>query len=171
MNLLSKKKSVKNSIIKKRSKGYVFVSLNKNYKIYIEEAFQKIYKKIILNLRKIKEIQGRVAMKGLVRGKVRLILHNKRDISKKAASFKKGEILVTEMTRPETTITYRKVSAIVTDEGGITCHAAIIAREFKIPCIVGTHNATQILKTGDLIEVDAYKGVVKIIKKDILGGA
>ena len=58
-----------------------------------------------------------------------------------------------------------RAAAIVTDEGGITVHAAIFAREFKIPCIVGTKIATQILKDGDWVEVDANKGVVKILKK------
>jgi len=56
------------------------------------------------------------------------------------------------------------VKAIVTNEGGILCHAAIIAREFKKPCIVGTKIATQVLHDGDLVEVDANKGIVKIIK-------
>jgi phosphohistidine swiveling domain-containing protein len=54
---------------------------------------------------------------------------------------------------------------IFTDIGGITSHAAIISREFRIPCIIGTKIATKILKDGDLVEVDANKGVVKIIKK------
>ncbi len=165
IELLNKKKRVKNSIIKERAKGYVFVSLNKNYKIYTGKIFGEIYKKIILNSRKIKEIQGRVAMKGLVRGRVRLILHNKKNISKEVANFKNGEILVTEMTRPDTIMACKKASAIITDEGGITSHAAIISREFRIPCVIGTHNATQILKTGDLIEVDANKGIIKILEK------
>jgi len=56
-----------------------------------------------------------------------------------------------------------KVADFVTDEGGITCHAAIVAREFGVPCIVGTCEATRMINTGDLIEVDANKGTVKII--------
>jgi pyruvate,water dikinase len=52
----------------------------------------------------------------------------------------------------------------VTDEGGVTCHAAIVAREMKKPCIIGTKIATKVLKDGDLVEVDANKGVVKILK-------
>ena len=59
----------------------------------------------------------------------------------------------------------RKSSAFVTDEGGIISHAAIIARELKIPCIVGTKTATKILKDGDLVEVDADNGVIRILKK------
>jgi len=53
--------------------------------------------------------------------------------------------------------------AFVTDEGGIVCHAAIIARELKVPCIIGTKFATQIFKDGDMVEVDADKGIVKKI--------
>ena len=55
-----------------------------------------------------------------------------------------------------------KAIAIITDEGGITCHAAILAREFGVPCIVGTRIATQVLKNGDLIEVNADEGIIKI---------
>ena len=62
-------------------------------------------------------------------------------------------------------IVAQKASAFVTDEGGITCHAAIISREFGVPCIVGTICATKKIKDGDYIEVDAYKGEIRIIKE------
>ena len=58
----------------------------------------------------------------------------------------------------------QKASAFITDEGGVTCHAAIVARELKKPCIIGTKIATKVLKDGDLVEVDTEKGVVKILK-------
>ena len=57
-----------------------------------------------------------------------------------------------------------KAGAIVTDEGGLTSHAAIVSRELKIPCIVGTKIATKILKDGDIVEVDAENGIVRKIK-------
>jgi len=69
------------------------------------------------------------------------------------------------MTNPQIVPFLKNASAIVADEGGLTCHAAIISRELKIPCIVGTGNGTRLIKKGDLIEVDANKGEVKIIKK------
>jgi len=69
------------------------------------------------------------------------------------------------MTHPEFLPMMRKAVAFVTDEGGITCHAAIVAREMKRPCIIGTKNATKVLKDGDMVEVDAEKGIVKILKK------
>ncbi|MES2202952.1 MAG: PEP-utilizing enzyme [Patescibacteria group bacterium] len=106
-----------------------------------------------------KEIKGAVAYRGHVHGKVQVI-HGEKDF----ASFEKGSVLVTSMTRPEFVPLMKLASAIVTDEGGITCHAAIVSRELKKPCIIGTRNATRVLKTGDMVEVDAEKGVVRILK-------
>ncbi|MDZ4385502.1 MAG: PEP-utilizing enzyme [Candidatus Moranbacteria bacterium] len=77
---------------------------------------------------------------------------------------KEGDILVASMTRPEFIPALRKAAAIVTDEGGITCHAAIVARELGIPAVIGTKIATKILKDGMLVEVKANHGLVKIIK-------
>ena len=68
------------------------------------------------------------------------------------------------MTFPNFIPAMEKAAAFVTDEGGILCHAAIVARELKKPCVVGTNISTQILKDGDMIEVDADNGVVRILK-------
>jgi len=106
------------------------------------------------------EITGEVGCRGIFKGKVNVVLSpNQFD------NFRTGDILVTSMTRPEFVPIMRKASAIVTDEGGITCHAAIISRELNIPCIVGTKIATQVLKDGDEVEVNANEGVIKILKK------
>jgi pyruvate,water dikinase len=78
--------------------------------------------------------------------------------------MQEGEILVSAMTTPEFVPAMQKAAAIITDEGGITCHAAIVARELGKPCVIGTKFATQILKDGDMVEVDADKGIVTIIK-------
>ena len=107
----------------------------------------------------IKELKGISAYPGIVTGKVRIVLD-----PMKASFFNDKDILVTGMTRPEFMSLIKKASAIITDVGGILCHAAITAREMKIPCIVGTAVATKALKDGDLVKVDADKGVVKIIK-------
>jgi len=72
-----------------------------------------------------------------------------------------GDILVTSMTRPEFLPIMKKAAAFVTNEGGITSHAAIVSRELKKPCIIGTKFATQVLKDGDMVEVDATNGVIK----------
>jgi len=87
-------------------------------------------------------------------GKVRVIP----DVSK-ISSFQKGEVLVTKMTDPDWVSIFPLASAIVTDEGSKTCHAAIVSRELGIPCIVGTSKATQILKTDQLITVDCASGL------------
>ena len=78
---------------------------------------------------------------------------------------KEEEVLITGMTRPDFVPLMRKAAAIITDEGGLTCHAAIIARELGIPCVVGTRIATAVLKDGNLVEVDGTKGLIKIISK------
>lgn len=111
------------------------------------------------DLKKIKEIKGKVAFQGIVKGYARVI-SSKNNLN----LLKNKEILVSEMTHPGYVPFLNKVSAIVTDEGGIVCHASIVSREMKIPCIVGTKIATKILKTGDLIEVDANNGIVRKIK-------
>ncbi len=104
--------------------------------------------------------RGVIANKGRAKGKAKIIFENEQ-----LDKIKKNDILVTPMTTPDYILAMGKASAFVTDEGGITCHAAITAREMKKPCIIGTKIATQILKDNDLIEVDAYSGVVKILKK------
>ena len=73
-------------------------------------------------------------------------------------NIRKGDVLVTGMTNPQLIPMLKNAAAIVTDEGGLMCHAAIISRELKIPCIVGTKDATQIFKNGDMIQVDTQTG-------------
>ena len=106
------------------------------------------------------EIKGAVAYPGNVTGVVRVCLS-----MQSIESFKEGEILVASMTRPEYVPAMKKAIAFITDEGGITCHAAIIAREMKKPCVIGTKNATKILKDGDVVELDSVNGVIKIISR------
>ena len=69
------------------------------------------------------------------------------------------------MTRPEFVPAMRKAAAIVTDEGGVTCHAAIISRELGKPCIIGTKVATKALKDGQYVDVNANHGIVKVVDK------
>ena len=85
------------------------------------------------------------------------------DLTKISNHFHKGDIIVASMTQPNLLFLIKKAAGIVTDEGGMVSHAALVAREFKIPCIVGTKNATQVFKDGDRIEVDANKGIVRKI--------
>ena len=109
----------------------------------------------------LKQLKGQAAFLGKAKGVARIILTS----DGKRAHFDEGDILVSINSNPNLMPLLKKCSAIVTDEGGITCHAAIISRELKKPCLIGTKIATQVLKDGDLVEVDADKGIVKIIKR------
>ena len=151
--------------ISNRSKGVIFLhnyngsiefeyndfenTKNKMEKIYLES--QEVDRKLII---------GQIAYRGDVKGKVKIILRHS-EFSK----FKKGDILVTSMTRPEFVPLMKIAKAIITDEGGITSHAAIISREMEIPCIIGTKIATKILKDGDFVEIDSKRNLVKIINQ------
>ena len=77
-----------------------------------------------------------------------------------AAELRPGDVLVTHMTAPDWVPLMRRAAAIVTDSGGMTCHAAIVSRELGIPCLVGTGGATKILRDGELVTVDATRGAV-----------
>ena len=100
-------------------------------------------------------LKGISASAGIVKGKARIIL-DPLDNSK----MKKGDILVTEMTNPLFLPAIQKAKAIITDVGGLLCHAAIVSRELGIPCVVGTKRATKILKDNQKIKVDGEKGTI-----------
>lgn len=106
----------------------------------------------------IKEIKGQIAQPGKVRGKIKLVFgpqHNKK--------VRRGDVLVSAATSPQLLPAMKIAAAFITDVGGITSHAAIVARELGKPCIVGTKIASQILKDGDLVDVDAINGIIKKI--------
>ena len=108
----------------------------------------------------VTELKGRIAFKGYAKGKVRLVF------TQADADFvEEGDILVSPMTQVEFLSGLRRCGAIVTDEGGIVCHAAIVAREFSKPCLLATKDATKVLKNGDIVEVDAELGIVRILQK------
>ncbi len=107
----------------------------------------------------LESVKGKVAFKGEALGTARLILGNDLKVP-----FTKGDILITITTNPLLLPLMQKAAAIVTDEGGIASHAAILSREMKKPCIVGTKFATSVFKNGDLVKVDANKGTVTKIK-------
>jgi len=100
-------------------------------------------------------LKGIPASPGIANGKVRIILN-----PSECRKMKKGEILVTEMTDPLYMPAIKKAKAIVTDIGGLLCHAAITAREMKIPCIVNTKKGTMVLKNNKKIIVNATKGEI-----------
>ncbi|MBR9706475.1 hypothetical protein GOV14_05545 [Candidatus Pacearchaeota archaeon] len=148
-------------ILEKRDNGIIGYFTSDGSEIFsgdIKEVEDEIYR--AMNKGNSTEVKGSVAYKGKVQGIVKIIT-NKQEFDR----FNEGEILVTSMTRPEFVPLMKKAAAVITDEGGITCHAAIVSRELKKPCIIGTRNATRALKDGDLVEVDADKGVVRVMRE------
>ncbi|MEM4155358.1 MAG: pyruvate, water dikinase, partial [Archaeoglobaceae archaeon] len=107
-------------------------------------------------------LKGLGASPGLAVGEVRIV-QSEKDISK----VREGDILVAVMTTPDMVPAMKRASAIVTDEGGMTCHAAIVSRELGVPAVVGTKNATEVLKDGMVVTVDGEKGMVYLGKLEI----
>ncbi|MBI2444809.1 hypothetical protein HYV43_00270 [Candidatus Micrarchaeota archaeon] len=108
------------------------------------------------NLGVLRELKGFCANPGTAQGHA-CIIRTPEDLPK----MKEGDVLVSPMTTPELVPAIKRASAIVTDTGGITCHAAIVSRELNKPCLIGTHHATRVFKDGDLLEVDAAAGWVR----------
>lgn len=159
----------------------------KNYDVYVEknkygkarikiDSYRKIFKGKDIKLLKQKVndyclsfvkkkmqnanvISGTSVNGGIVKGKAKIIKTMK-DLDK----IHTGDILIADMTSPDYVTVFNKVAAFVTDEGGLTCHAAIVSKEFNVPCIVGTQFATQILKDNTFIEVDANNGIITILQ-------
>ncbi len=109
-----------------------------------------------LDQSKVKEVTGGVGSVGMAKGSV-VIVNTKHDLRRVLP----GSIMIAVATSPDYVPAMRLCKAIVTNEGGITSHAAIVCRELKMPCIAGTKVATKIFKDGDLVEVDATKGIVR----------
>lgn len=107
---------------------------------------------------KVSSFEGMIASGGKAIGAVKVVLN-----AKEMDKVQKGDILVAPMTSPDYVPAMRKAGAIITDEGGITCHAAIVSRELGIPCIIGTKIATKLLKDNQQVEVNANHGVIKLV--------
>jgi len=133
----------------------------KNYIVYTGNEFKKFIKNITFERKNIvstNEMSGTCACPGLVQGTVKIInLPNQMD------KMKKGDILVAHNTNPNLVPAMKLAGALVCEAGGLTCHTAIVARELKIPCVVGVPSVDKVLKDGDRVEVDATKGIIKKI--------
>lgn len=148
-------KKIDTSEIRRRKKQWMMVKMPDRIDFIAKPKKISQMKKKLYKIDMTKIVKGTVASRGMAQGIVKLI-STITEIDK----VKKGDVLVSTMTSPDMTTAMHKAVAIVTDEGGMTCHAAIVSREFGIPCIVGTRNATKILNDGDLVRVDAIKGVI-----------
>jgi len=100
-------------------------------------------------------VSGTTACRGSAQGRACIALDKEQFLK-----IQKGDILVTTMTTPDFIEVAHLISGIVTDRGGIVCHAAILSREFNIPCVVGCQTATTTIRDGDLIRLDATSGIV-----------
>lgn len=158
--LLSSDIQVDEAIIKERENGYALLLHDDVISILVgsELASHKELREGFVE--QSQSIGGMVACKGVAKGKVKIVLKASEQFKVEA-----GDILVTSMTTPDFIPCMQKAVAFITDEGGITCHAAIVAREMKKPCIIGTKNATKILRDGDVVEVDAERGIIQIVKE------
>lgn len=134
-----------------------FIIGNHAYFTYHQQTINTIVNHLAPHEITADTVHGRVAYPGEVIGKI-VIIKNTGDMKK----FSTGNILVAHSTNPELLPAMRIAGAIVTDEGGLMSHAAILARELKIPCIIGTKYATRVFKDGDVVEIDGASGVVLI---------
>ena len=146
--------------IEKRKQSCVFYDQDDKIVFNYDPDYSKKLGIKEIDASNIEELKGEIACQGKARGKV-CIVNKPYEMSK----FKPGNILVSINTTPDLMPVLAKSSAIVTDEGGIMCHAAIVSRELNVPCIIGTKYATRFLKDGDEIEVNAAKGIVRKLYK------
>jgi phosphoenolpyruvate synthase/pyruvate phosphate dikinase len=153
---------VKKYIDERKKNFIIYYNFNEPVVLQGIEVENYLKEKSFLNLQLYKEdkISGKIAYKGIKTGRVKII-----KTSDENHKVENGDVVVSIMTIPSFIPALEKASAFVTDEGGITCHAAIVAREMGKPCIIGTKIATKVLKDGDLVEVDAERGIVKILER------
>lgn len=160
-DMLFKKNFDKEVLRSRRQEGCVFIHTKRGAYIMEPDEAKNYPEGMFLNYKKeTGNIKGVSACPGLVRGRVRVV-----ESMSHFKDFRKGEILVTNNTTPDFVPLMRMAGAIITEQGGVTTHAAIISRELGIPCIIGTRVATRFFKDGDFVEVDAIKGVVKKIRE------
>lgn len=166
---LFKDNTIDEAIVDERKQCYALAKFDEDIQIYNFSEAQEIWS-IFVGQREKGEISGTIANTGKASGKVVIapMMTDMEHVQEVVSRMKKGDILVAHSTTPELISLCNKAAAIVTDQGGMLSHAAIVSRELNVPCVIGTGNATEILKDGDFVEVDADMGVVRIIsQKDV----
>ncbi|MBU2099859.1 hypothetical protein KKB11_01355 [Candidatus Micrarchaeota archaeon] len=139
----------------------IIVIINEKRKILTGKAAEKFRKQLPSPKEyKLSELEGSTAVPGMVKGTAKII-----NLPEDMAKMNEGDVMVSYSTNPNLVPAMKKASAIITDVGGVTCHAAIVSRELNIPCIIGTKIATKAIKDGDLLDVNANHGIIKILKK------
>lgn len=156
------------SEVESRKQSYLYLIEDNKYILYSSAEANTIFNSLMPaeDYSSVKELRGQGAYRGQVKGIVRVFTFTGEspELQQQMHDFKDGEILVASQTSPILVPAILKASAIITDEGGITAHASIVARELKKPCIVGVKIATKALKTGDIVEIDASLGIIKILR-------
>lgn len=154
-------------IVEKRMEKCCYIAEKGIVKVYEGAVCEKVISKTVLknnddeegeDVKNNEKLYGMIAYKGKVRGVVKIVL-----VASDVSKVNEGDILVSSATNPDLIVAMKKAAAFVTDTGGIISHAAIVSRELKKPCIVGTRKATHILKDGMTVEVDADNGFVNIL--------
>jgi phosphohistidine swiveling domain-containing protein len=148
--------------IKSRLKDNGILLFNNQVKILTGRTLKAIRNNFLSKAQASDLVKGYGACAGKAKGQVIIVTT---DTVLTKIKFPLGGILVTAMTTVNMTNLIKRAAAVVTDEGGILSHAAIISRELEKPCVIGTKIATQVLHSGDYVEVDAERGFVKILKK------
>ena len=146
-------------IARQRMKFSIIYATTKDIKVLAGKQAHSFLKKQKLEkvaAIKASEIKGQCAYPGSGKGEVKVI-----NVPEDMKKMEQGNVMVAHATYPALLPAMKKASAIITEEGGITCHAAIVAREMRIPCIVGTKIAASVLKDGDIVQFDTGKGIVK----------
>ena len=157
-----KEKNIPKQLIEERKENGCVVTSDQNSNVIVINNISVEYERLIQKIEiavSQEEVKGQVAYPGIVTGSAR-IMHTYHDIKK--VEF--VDILIANTTHPNYLPAMQKAAAFITNEGGVVSHAAIVAREMKKPCIVGTKIATKVFKSGDLVEVNANTGVVRKVR-------
>ncbi len=156
INFLNSDEKPTQGELNKRKEAFAIIIENEKINVMFGHNALKLKEKHTIEKPAQKKLTGAIANKGKATGLARILLSHT-----EVGKVNKGDILIASMTTPDYIIAMEKAAAFVTDEGGITCHAAIISRELGVPCITGTKIATKVFKDGDKIEVDADNGIVR----------
>ena len=160
-DLCLRQEKVAASVIKSRQRGFTWVIRFGNVREFVGNSAQRAFTSLVGSTVAASGAAGLVtgtpASPGVAVG--RALVAKSARVAKRL--IKAGDVLVTSMTTVDYLPAMRRAAAIVTDDGGVTCHAAIVSRELGIPCIVGTRNATRLIKNGERVAVDANDGTVR----------
>ncbi len=148
--------------MKRRMHNYAMIVRNAQTTLITDpDKIKELEKEYSVKTEQTEIIKGRVACSGgIIKGRAKICL-DKKEIGK----IERGDILVAQFTTPDFVPAMEKAAAIVADQGGLSSHAAIVSRELGVPCVIATMNGTRVIHDGDLLEVNATTGFVKILER------